>query len=225
MINRCQCIKKDGTQCSRNAKKDDMCTQHAKLKCSQMITLNVQRTDQENSQPFPKNEKDDEYDPKNVCKIEDIGKKKSYVFHVSEDYREGTSVILLKKEKCDIDNEYIDELIDDGIHIELSLPPKDKFRLYFIDLEEEQIIWKKDIDKNEDYVKLYLKIYSQEHGHMPFVETNITESYKQNGYYPEISEEILDLPNIQFENNSSTSIVFIINSDGKDKFIGLVDPI
>jgi hypothetical protein len=166
---------------------------------------------------------------------------KSFWFHIIDDYRSGRSIYTYtnppkyEEENDDNDEEESEyNTPEEACEIEFSLP-KEGQRIYIvIDFPEYRPIWYKDINNDENTELLYLKIFSQIHDCLPFKVTGYNCAYKEKGYYPDVPNNIKNLPNIinkkliikisELEDNGYY-FIFIVDSDGDEIMTQLLNPI
>ena len=158
---------------------------------------------------------------------------KSFWIHISRDYRSGTEVSTYtsppKNEVEDSDKETEDSedsdeecTPEDASEIVLEVPKFADYRLYLInEFPTYQPIWHADLSSKKDYVRLYLKLFSQLHDCLPFVVTGWTSSYKEEGHYPDVPDDIAalpDVPEIEAVRNDADGyyVVVVIDSDGDE---------
>ncbi len=130
---------------------------------------------------------------------------------------------------------YISEIIEnmdsrdeDILEIDLEMPMEGR-RIYIInEFPYNKPIWYKDLKEDEDYEKIYEKMFSQLHECMPFVVTSYT-SYKEEGYYPEVSEEMKKMEDIEgikeINNRNGDYFVCVIDSKGNKLLTKLLRPV
>jgi len=173
---------------------------------------------------------------------------KMFWFHIDmNDYRSGTHIYTYEKgpKICDEneinenenENENEDENEDEieeeevapeeAVPYSFPLPIHQNYRIYIVsECPEYKIIGYLDADDEEECRDLYLKMFSQLHGCLPFLTTGYSTAYKEEGYYPEVSEKILKLPNIdiieemkqKLEEGDFVYFVFAINKNGDALF-------
>ena len=115
-------------------------------------------------------------------------KSKEFWFYISKDYRSGNSITTYSKTPKE-------SILASNITFEI--PKQGYTRLYIAnEYPQYQPVWHKDIKNDEDYDNIYLKIFSQIHNSMPFKVTGVNCGYKEEGYYPGITQEIKEIPNI-----------------------------
>ncbi len=145
-------------------------------------------------------------------------------FHIQSDYRSGPKIYTFNKTPED---EY-----EDAYPITFEMP-KEGYRMYIVnDFPEYEVIWYKDLNDNDDFNEIYLKIFSQIHNCMPFKVTDHNSAGKEEGEYPDISEKIKNLPNIAEdivekikEDFQGYYFFCVIDNEGTDIFTELLQPI
>ena len=135
----------------------------------------------------------------------------------------------MEDNKEDYDENEPENAPEDAAEIEFELPTKG-VRIYIVnEFPYYKPIWYKDLDDEEDYENMYLKIFSQLHECMPFVVTGLTSSYKEEGHYPEVTEEMNNMKDIEgikeVENMNGDFFVCVIDSDGNELLTELLRPV
>lgn len=155
---------------------------------------------------------------------------KLFWFNYYDDYRSGPHLSVYTKEPELDPNEF------EALSHKFELPSQDLFRIFIVkELELSKwskldannfykTLWTKDINLNEDYNEIYLKIYSEINQRLPFVVSDWNCAYKEEGHYPDIPDNYKDIPNylnndiIEEINDSDVrfSFIFIIDKDGNE---------
>jgi hypothetical protein len=98
------------------------------------------------------------------------------------------------------DDETPESAPEEATPFTFECPPYDNYRLYICcDYPKYDNLFYVDCDTLKSCKNLYLKIFSQIHDCLPFEITGWTSAYKEEGYYPEVSEEIKLLPEINLD--------------------------
>lgn len=153
--------------------------------------------------------------------------EKTLYFNIYSDYRSGTNI-------CVYDHVYDEDIPDDAFEITFLLPEKGN-RLYIINeypSYDTEPIWHVDLE-NDDCKKVYNKIFSQIYDCMPFEITGYNSVYKDEGDYPEVSEEIRLMEDIgkditdKIKENIDEYVYFlcILNNKGEEVFTKELSPI
>ncbi len=158
--------------------------------------------------------------------------EKSFWFNVTSDYRSGVNVYAYTKPPKEYDYEADERTPDEANEITFILPHKG-YRLYVVnECPDYESVWHMDIDDDTDYEKIYLKIFSQIHGCLPFKVTGLSVSGKDEGDYPDIPTEIEEMTNVidktlvdKIEKNGGYYFVFIVDSDGNELLTEMLFPI
>ena len=135
--------------------------------------------------------------------------KKTYYFEIVDCRYSGRSVHWSEKEESDA-----------AFSVELELPEKG---VHFYIINEfsgwdiEQKIW---FENYKDAKRAMMKLYSQINNCLPFKVTGMSSSYKEDGYYPDIPEEIQKMNKIDFEPLNDEEYYFVVIVDKED---GIVD--
>ena len=147
-------------------------------------------------------------------------------FHIYSDYRYGENIYIYDKPYVETEEEsHEDNAPEEAFEVAFTLPKKG-YRIYLINEYpnyNSEPLWFKDLDKNDDYEKIYKKMFSQIHGCMPFVSTGYNVAYKEEGYYPEISNEIISFEDIEIINTIKKNIediyfICVLNNKGDQIF-------
>jgi hypothetical protein len=161
---------------------------------------------------------------------------KQFWFQVSNDYRSGTSVYTFEKgpnedeDRDEDESDYEDSAPEEAFPITLPLP--ENCRIYVIcEYPYYKIVDYVDVDKESDCKKVYYKMFSQIHDCMPFVVSGYTSSYKEEGEYPEVPEEIKNMKDIQMiedlkeemESGDNVYFVIAIDEDGEEIFTEMLN--
>jgi hypothetical protein len=185
---------------------------------------------------------------------------KRFWFNLCDDYRTGRSINTYTKPPVDDDEdtvmydsiavkatkaeekeeEDIDYTDDDSytpeeaVEINFSLPTEGT-RVYIVnEYPDFTPVWHVDVPDDADTNRMYLKIFSQIHGCMPFKVTGLTCAYKEEGYCPDVPDDIKQLPNIIDQSaadtikklvNNEYYFLFIVDSDGYDFGTHLLNPL
>lgn len=145
---------------------------------------------------------------------------KIFWFYVDmNNYHTGTTVYTFDKHP----NEYLDS-DDEAVPYSFEIPIN--YRIYIIDeCPNYKIIGYIDTEKEEDCKKIYLKMFSQIYNCLPFEITDFNSAYKEEGYYPEIPDEIKNMSDIDIiekikEENTGDGVyfVFAIDRNGNELF-------
>ena len=131
--------------------------------------------------------------------------QKTYYFEITDCRYSGRSVCYSEKDDS-----------DKAFQIELELPTKG-FILYIInefsgwDIEKQ--FW---FENKNDAERSMIKVYTQINKCMPFNVTGISSSYKEKGYYPDVSDEILAMDKIDFSPTDDDEYYFgvIVDQSG-----------
>jgi hypothetical protein len=152
--------------------------------------------------------------------------EKTLYFHNYSDYRSGMNIVLY-------DPEHEEDIPEEAFEINFSLP-KQGFRLYIINEYpnyDTKPIWY--IDLKSECEKIYKKMFSQIYGCMPFEMSESNSAYKEEGEYPEISEEIRLMTDIgkditdKIKENMEEHVYFlcILNANGDEIITKILSPI
>jgi len=127
---------------------------------------------------------------------------KSYYFEIVDCRYSGRSVYCNEKEESDA-----------AFEVELELPEKG-VNFYIVNefsgWDIEKKIWFEDEKKAEQSM---LKLYSQINNCLPFKVTGMSSSYKEDGYYPKVSDEIQKMDNIDFKPVNGEEYYFCVTVD------------
>lgn len=157
-------------------------------------------------------------------------------YTIREDNRIGPIITTYSRYEVDLDSEDSDAPPADElctIKLDPPLLADGKYRVYVInDFPDYKEIWHTDCDKSQ-YLDIYLKIFSQIHGHMPFVhDGEYTPGYRETGHYSEeISPEIRNIPNyevadmVKKDNGSKYYFLLVVDSGGNDVMVKMLTPI
>jgi len=115
------------------------------------------------------------------------------------------------------------------------LPEKD-YRLYIINEHPSYVtepICFIDLKNNSECEKIYRKMFSQVYDCMPFEIDDYNNAYKEEGEYPEISEEIKSMDYIrkditdEIKKNIDEHVYFlcVLNNKGEEVFVKMLSPI
>ena len=154
--------------------------------------------------------------------------EKQLWFHVYSDYRTGMNVCVYVYNRSAEDTEDEENEPDDALEILFKLPEQGH-RMY---LKNEytcyntEPIWSKDLSEDDDYEKIYKKIFSQIHGCLPFEVTGYNSSYKEEGKYPEISKDILNLETVEIPSLDEEGFYFlcVLDYKGNELFTDILTP-
>lgn len=170
---------------------------------------------------------------------------KMFWFHVDmNDYRSGTNIYTFEKGPIEDDKEdevennedenkedeedvENDRAPEEAVPYSVPLPTQSNYRIYILnEFPEYKIIDYIDADEEKDCQKLYMKMYSQLHECLPFSVTGYNSAYKEEGYYPEVPENIKNMPKIEkIKNNEDDNFVyfvFAIDRNGKEVFTNIL---
>lgn len=154
----------------------------------------------------------------------------SYWFYISDDYRSGRDIHVYEKEiSNDSDS---DNTPEEAVKYTFEVPIKNA-RMYIVnEFPTYEIIWRMDLNEDANFETMYQKVYSQIYKCMPFQFTGYNSAYKETGYYPEITEEIRNMPPIatrfisgiseNIRNEGFIYFVSIVNDDGELVFTKLL---
>jgi hypothetical protein len=145
------------------------------------------------------------------------------------------TVATTKAEAEDVD--YTDDdsyTPEEAAEINFSLPTEG-MRVYIVnEYPDFTPVWHVDVSDDADTNQMYLKIFSQIHDCMPFQVTGLTSAYKEDGYWPDVPDDIKQLPNIIDQSaadiikkrvNNEHYFLFIVDSDGYDFGTHLLNPL
>jgi hypothetical protein len=164
--------------------------------------------------------------------------EKSFWFYIIDDYRIGRKIYTYThppkyENEEEEQSEEEDNAPEEACEIKFFLPKEGK-RIYIVnEFPKYETIWHKDIN-NENTETLYLKIFSQIHDCMPFEVSGYNCAYKEEGHYPDISDEIKILPNIISKKlvkkithceDNGYYFLFIVDSNGIDFDTYLLYPV
>ena len=137
------------------------------------------------------------------------------------DYRSVPDIDIIDEKDYTCDEDYCN-IYD---RIEFALPPADKIRLFSV--AGDKILFYLDLDEDDykNVKNISRKIYSQVHGCMPFKVTGMSCAYKDEGYYPDIPQEILDMPDIDDVKSLSHNYLIAIDSGGDDVYSLIITPL
>jgi hypothetical protein len=156
--------------------------------------------------------------------------EKQLWFHVYSDYRTGMKICVynrsLTKDSEDSDEDNIPE---DVLDITFKLP-KQGYRIYLINeypSYEPEPIWYKDLPSKDDCEKVYKKLFYQIHNCIPFEVTGYNSAYKEEGFYPEITEDIKLMHEIGIPEICEDGVYFIsvLDNEGNEIFTKLLTPL
>lgn len=135
-------------------------------------------------------------------------KTKTLWINIHDDYRSGMQII------CD------DIPDDESSDFKFELPIDTKYRLYLVnEFPKYKVIYQNDCIDKDQYIKLSNKIFSQVHKSLPFVVTDFNCAYKKKGYFPKITSDIRNMPNIQEANiikkdDDGCYFIIILDNEG-----------
>lgn len=140
-------------------------------------------------------------------------------FNIYSDYRSGSTVEVYKN---------IDNPPKEAIEITFKLPTKGN-RMYLINEYpnyDTTPMWYKDLSKDDDYEKIYKKLFSQIHGCLPFEVTGYNSSYKEEGKYPEISKDFLKMETVEIPSLNEEGLYFlcVLDYKGNELFTEILTP-
>lgn len=148
--------------------------------------------------------------------------EKQLWFHIYSDYRTGMNICVYNRSPEDSEDSDEENAPDDALEILFELP-EEGYRMYLMNeypSYNTEPIWSKDLSEDDDYEKIYKKIFSQIHGCLPFEVTGYNSAYKEEGYYPEISEEIKLFKEINIPDLEEEGVYFIcvLDTEGNEIF-------
>jgi hypothetical protein len=171
---------------------------------------------------------------------------KSFWFYIGDDYRSGRSIYTFtnppkygEEQDGDEDEEEYEEdeynnTPEEACEIKFALP-KEGQRLYIVnEFPYYKPIWHKDIDDDENTEQLYLKIFSQIHDCMPFKVSGYNSAYKEEGCYPDVSNDIFNMHDIIDKDlikkiseceDDGYYFLFVVDCDGDEIRTNLLNPI
>ena len=156
-----------------------------------------------------------------------MSNNKIFWFHIGDDYRIGKYITVYENE-----NNSNDLIPEEACPISFDIP-LEGYRIYIVNEHPKyKFIWYKNLEPEEEFDIIYLKIYSQIHNYLPYKITECTISGKELGYYPEVSDNIKILPNIENEfideiknNKEGYYFYFVIDENGNEIYTGLLNPV
>lgn len=160
-------------------------------------------------------------------------------FHITDDYRQGRNIYTYLKpprNECEepvLDSESDDEedtAPEEACEIAFELPTETEYRFYIVnEFPEYKVVAHEDFDDDEKCDRYYLKIFSQIHNCLPFVVTGWTSSYKDEGHYPDVPDDIRQMPDIPLPDTildmGSSEVYFavVLDCDGNEVFTKLLN--
>ena len=151
---------------------------------------------------------------------------KLFWFHIDmNDYRSGTNIYTFEKSPIKDQNSSDDDCApEEAVPYSFIIP--ENYRIYIVcEFPEYKIIDYIDTDNKDECKKIYLKMFSQIYNFLPFKINGYNSAYKEEGYYPEISEDIKKMSDINAinkikEQNSGDNVyfAFAIDKDGNELF-------
>ena len=152
--------------------------------------------------------------------------EKQLWFHIYSDYRTGMNVCVYNRSAEDSEDSDEENAPEDALEITFILPKQGR-RMYLMNeypTYNTEPIWSKDLSEDDDHEKIYKKIFSQIHSCLPFEVTGYNSAYKEEGNYPEISEEIKLFKEIEIPDLEEEGIYFIcvLDTEGNEIFTTLL---
>ena len=157
---------------------------------------------------------------------------KEFWIHIDmNDYRSGTNIYTYSKpprkeeEGDDYDEDEDEYAPNEAAPYTFQIP--EHYRVYIVaDYPDYSIKGFIDTDEGKECKNLYLKMFSQLHDCLPFEVTGWNSSYKEEGEYPEVPDEIKKMPNVKIiekmkeENKTGDYVyfVFAIDNEGDEVF-------
>jgi hypothetical protein len=160
--------------------------------------------------------------------------KKTFWIHIDHNnYRTGTTIETYERppnqenESDTSDDETPESAPQEATPFMLELPPFDNYRVYVCcDYPKYDVLFYVDCDTLKACKNFYLKIYSQINECLPFEVTGWTTGYKEEGYYPEVPEEIKALPEINLDKLEKDDMfdyfVIALGDNGNEYFTKLL---
>ena len=154
---------------------------------------------------------------------------KKFYFCIESDYRSGPTIESFPEDDREEEKE---EIPYNAFDITFEVP-KENARLFIVnEYPNYSIIFSKDLSEDDDYEKIYYKIFSQIHNCMPFEVTGYNSAYKEEGYYPDVPKNIETMPSIisekmvdEITNGEGYYFLVIIDSEGDNNLTKLLIPI
>lgn len=159
--------------------------------------------------------------------------EKQLWFYVYADYRTGMNIDVYNRSSEDNENnEDLDEenAPEDALDITFKLPAHG-YRIYLINeypSYSDKPIWYKDLPTIDDCEKVYKKLFSQIHHCMPFEVTGYNSAYKEEGFYPEIPEDIKLMSEIGIRTDiceDGVYFVCVLDHEGNEIFTKMLTPL
>ena len=150
---------------------------------------------------------------------------KLFWIHVDmNDYRSGTNIYTFEKpHKEDEEDDY--SAPEEAVMYSFPIP--ENYRIYIVsEFPHYRIVSYVDALDKDECNKLYLKMYSQIYNCLPFELTGYNVSYKEDGYYPEITDDIKNMVDIDVINEikkenieyANVYFAFAIDKNGNELF-------
>ena len=155
--------------------------------------------------------------------------EKKLWFHVYSDYRTGMNVCVYNRSSEDNEDSDEENAPEDAFDITFELPKQD-YRIYLVNeypSYDQKPVWYKDLQSEDECQKVYEKLFSQIHGCMPFEVTGYNSAYKEEGFYPEILEDIKLMSEIGIPDICEDGVYFIcvLDNEGNEIFTKLLTPL
>lgn len=153
----------------------------------------------------------------------------SYLCYIENlDYRTGPTLYINKYNECDSD---LDLDLENATEFKFTIP-NEGIRIFIVnEFPEYKPIWQIDYNDDTDIQDIYLKIFTQLHGFMPFVVTGSTSSYVDKGYYPEVLDNIKNMKEIvpndildTIKNSDNYYFIIAIDDEGNEVISELLRP-
>lgn len=151
------------------------------------------------------------------------------LIQMTSDYRSGIHIHCIEDKNYDPDDESDDGDLTEYNEYKFVLPINYEYCVYVVnEFPNYTVIYEKDCDTEEEFIKIKNKIFSQVHGSMPFVVTGMTCAYKDEGYFPDVPDDIKMLPEIEELNhleNDGYYFIIILDQDGNQICVEPLIPI
>lgn len=150
------------------------------------------------------------------------------------DHRQGAQVYIKGEYDDDEDDKEKEEDEEEDYYydhhyfdLKFELPTGADYRLYYFRLwANPKVLLSIDCNTRTDYINQSNKIFSQIYDCLPFVVTGMTCGYTDTGYYPEIPEQVANLPhidNLECDADNEYTII-VLDRDGSVHFRLAVNP-
>uniref|UniRef100_A0A6C0E1E2 Uncharacterized protein n=1 Tax=viral metagenome TaxID=1070528 RepID=A0A6C0E1E2_9ZZZZ len=156
--------------------------------------------------------------------------EKTLWFTLYSDYRAGMNVYVYNRSSEDSENSEEENAPEDALDITFKLPKKN-YRIFLINeypSYNNEPIWYKDLPSKDECEKVYKKLFSQIHDCMPFKVTGYNSSYKEEGFYPKISEDIKLMSEIDIGTDIYGDGIYflcVLDNEGNEIFTKLLSPL